>query len=50
MGKERLGREQQGKGTQESCSATWPTVLGFMGMGLVSRLSLASHPACPHLV
>ena len=32
-----------GKGTQENCPATWLTVLGFMVMGLVSRLSLASH-------
>ena len=32
-----------GKGTQENCSATWLTVSGFMVMGLVSRLSLASH-------
>ena len=37
------GGEQQGKGTQENCSATWLTVLGFMVMGLVSGLSLASH-------
>ena len=42
MGKGCLGGEQQGKGTQEN-SATWLTVLGFMGMGLVSGLSLASH-------
>ena len=34
--------EQQGKGTQEDCSATWLTVLGFMAIGLVSRLSLAN--------
>ena len=38
-----MGREQEGKGTQEDCSATWLTVLGFMAMGLVSRLSLANH-------
>ena len=37
------GGEQQVKGTQENCSATWLTVLGFMVMGLVSGLSLASH-------
>ena len=36
-----------GDGTQENCSATWLTVLGFMQMGLVSRLSLASHLAWP---
>ena len=41
--------EQQNKGTQENCSATWLTVSGFMGMGLVSRSSLASHPAQPLL-
>ena len=32
-----------GKGTHENCSATWLAVLGFMVMGLVSGLSLASH-------
>ena len=31
------------KGTQENCSATWLMVLGFMVMGLISRLSLANH-------
>ena len=38
IGKRRLGGEQQGKGTQESCS-----VSGFMVMGFVSGLSLVSH-------
>ena len=42
IGKGRLGWEQQGKGTQENCSATWLTVSGFMVMALVSWLSLAS--------
>ena len=37
------GGEQEGKGTQENCSATWLTVLGFMVMGFVSRWSLANH-------
>ena len=37
------GGEQQGKGTQENCSATWLTVSDFMVMGLVSGWSLASH-------
>ena len=32
-----------GKGTQENSSDTWLAVSGFMVMGLVSRLSLASH-------
>ena len=32
-----------GKGTQENCSAAWLPVSGFMVMGLVSGLSLASH-------
>ena len=32
-----------GKRTQENCSATWLSVLGFMVMGLVSRWSLANH-------
>ena len=33
------GREQQGKGTQENCSASWLTVSGFMVMGFVSGFS-----------
>ena len=37
------GGEQEGKGTQENCSAAWLAVSGFMVMGLVYRLSLASH-------
>ena len=37
------GREQQGKGTLENCSATWLAVSSFMVMGLVSRLSLANY-------
>ena len=37
------GREQQGKGTQENCSASWLTVVGFMVMGFVSGFSLANH-------
>ena len=44
--KELLGGEQQGKGTQENCSAIWLTVSGFMAMGLVPhelRLSLTNH-------
>ena len=36
------GGEQEGKGTQENCSATWLAILGFMGMGLVSGSSLAN--------
>ena len=42
-GKGHLGGEQQDKGTQENCSATWLTVLAFTVMRLVSRLSLANH-------
>ena len=42
-GKGRPGGEQQDTGTQEDCSATWLAVLGFMVMGLVYGLSLASH-------
>ena len=42
-----LGREQSGRGTQENCSATWLTDSDFMGMGLVSGLSLASHLTWP---
>ena len=37
------GGEQQGKGTQENCSAVWLAVSGFMVMGLVSGWSLANH-------
>ena len=36
------GQRAAGEGTQENCSATWLTVSGFMGMGFVSRLSLAT--------
>ena len=39
----RLGREQQGKGRQEGCSATRPTILAVMVTGFVSRLSLSNH-------
>ena len=38
IGKESCGGEQEGKGTQESCSAN----LWFMVMGLVSGLSLSN--------
>ena len=48
--KELLGGEQQGKGTQENCSAIWLTVSAFMVMGLVSRLSLANHSDSGSLV
>ena len=34
---------QEGKGTQENRSVTWLAVSGFMVMGLVSGLALASH-------
>ena len=37
------GGQQQVKGNQEGCSATWLTVSGFMVMGLVSGLSLTNH-------
>lgn len=47
LGRGRPGREQQGEGTQENCSASWLTVSGFMGMGLVSVLSLAKLLARP---
>ena len=43
MGKGRPGGEQQGKGTQENSSVTWLAISGFMVMGLVYGLSLASH-------
>ena len=34
----------KGRGTPENCSASWLAVLGFMMVGFVSGLSLASHP------
>ena len=43
LGKGAQGGEQEGKGTQENCSATWFAVSGFMVMGLVSRSSLTKH-------
>ena len=43
IGKGHLGEEQQRKGTQENCSATWLTVSGFMVRGLVSGWSLTNH-------
>ena len=43
IGKGRPDAKQKGKGNQEDCSAMWLTVLGFVGMGLVSRLSLTNH-------
>ena len=36
-------RKKQGKGTWEDSSAMWLKVLGFMVVGLVSKLSLANH-------
>ena len=42
MGKGHPGGEQEGKGTQENCSAAWLTMSGFMVMGLVSRWSLTN--------
>ena len=38
-----LGREQEGEGTEEDCSAMWLKVLAFMVIGLISELSLNSH-------
>ena len=43
IGKGPPGGEQESQGTQENCSATWLAVLGFMVLGLVSKLSLAIH-------
>ena len=37
------GGGQEGEGNGENCSATWLTVSGFLAIGLVSGLSLASH-------
>ena len=43
IGKGRPGGEQEGQRTQENSSVMWLAVSGFMVMGLVSGLSLASH-------
>ena len=43
FGKGIQGGEQQGKGTQENCSATWLVVSGSLVMELVSGSSLANH-------
>ena len=51
IGKGCLGREHQGKGTQEDCSAAWLTVSSFMVMGLAFRVvSGQSSCLCPYLV
>ena len=41
-----LDGEQVGKGLQESYSAIWLTVPGFMVIRLVSGLSLVNHSDC----
>ena len=48
LGKGHLSGKQQGKGTQENLSAVRLTVLGFVVLWLVFRLSLANHsdPGC----
>ena len=43
LGRGAPGGEQEGQGTQENCSATWLAVSRCLVIGLVSRLSLASH-------
>ena len=44
LGKDALVESRRVReGTQENCSASWLTVLGFMVMGLVSGWSLANH-------
>ena len=45
IGKGHSGGEQQGKGSQENCSATWLAVSGCIVMGLALGLSLANHSA-----
>ena len=42
-GKGYRGGGQEGEGNGENHSATWLTVSGFMVIGLISGLSLASH-------
>lgn len=41
--------KEQGEGTQENCSALWLAISDFMGMGLVSGLSLINLLAQPGL-
>ena len=43
IGEGRQGGEQRGQRAQQSCSAAWLEVSGFLVMGFASRLSLASH-------
>ena len=43
FGKGHPGGEQEGKGTQKNCSATWLAMSGFMAMGLVFGCSLTNH-------
>ena len=43
IGKGCRGGGQEGEGNGENCSATWLTISGFMVIGLVSGLSLASY-------
>ena len=43
IGKGHPGGEQEGKGTQENCSAMWLVVSSFMVKGLFSELFLANH-------
>ena len=43
IGSRHQGGEQQGKVTQENCSAMWLPVSVLMVVGLVSELSLASY-------
>ena len=43
IGKGHPGGEQEGKGTQENCSAAWLAVLGFMVMWLAPGWSSANH-------
>ena len=51
IGKGRPGGEQQGKGSQENCSAMWLPVSGFMVMGLAFQVvSGHSSCSCPYLV
>ena len=50
IGKGRLGGEQEGKGTQEDCSALWLAISGFIVLELVSGLPLTNHSGQSFLV
>ena len=49
IGKGCLSGEQQGKGTQENCSATWLAVSGFMVVELAFRVVSGQSSCLAHI-